>query len=132
MPNPVSAVHSPYKSLKIEGVGFTVGAEAANAITVSLQLTLNDRDLGQRGGVLAYLSDDANGDSVAASAPSGGVAVATDGLAIPLVAGKTWLLVSEADGDIALTLTEATAKTFYLVIVLPSGELKVSPAIAFA
>ena len=65
----------------------TVGEEAGNAILVSIQLQdMNGNALANRGSVLAYLSDDANGDSVAATAPDGGVAIGTDGLAIPLVA----------------------------------------------
>lgn len=111
----------------------SVGAEAGNAIVVSIQLQdMNGNDLANRGSVLAYLSDDANGDSVAATAPDGGVAIGTDGLAIPLVAGKCFLLTSEADGDIDLELTESGADTWYLVVVLPHGELAVSGAITFA
>lgn len=115
------------------GATITVGAENAGVINVGIQLTddAND-DLAVRGSVLAYLSDDANGDSVAAAAPSGGVAIGTDGLAIPLVAGKTLQLTSEADGDIDLDITEASAKSFYLVLVMPNGTLAVSDAITFA
>lgn len=118
----------------VYGATMAVGAEAANAITVSIQLTDEDgSDLAVRGSVMAYLSDDANGDSVAGTAPDGGVAVATDGLAIPLVAGKCWLLTSEADGDIALAITESGADTWYLVLVMPAtGKLVVSGAITFA
>lgn len=113
--------------------GFVVGAEAGNVINVAVQLKdANGADLAARGSVLAYLSDDANGDSVAATAPSGTVVIGTDGLAIPLVAKKTFLLTSEADGDIDINITEAGAATWYLVIVLPNGKLAVSGAITFA
>jgi hypothetical protein len=52
-------------------------------------------------------------------------------LAIPIVTGKTFLLVSEADGDIDLAIGEAGAGTWYLVLVLPNGKLVVSDAITF-
>ena len=110
----------------------TVGAEDANAIPVTIQLKdgLGD-DLAVRGAVHAYLSDDANGDSIAATAPSSGWAIGTDGLLIPLVANKAALLVSEEDGDIDLAITEAGAATWYLVLVMPDGRLIVSDAITF-
>ncbi len=114
---------------------FVVGAEGGGGTTINVAIQLVDAagaDLAVRGAVMAYLSDDANGDSIAASAPSGGVAIGTDGLAIPIVAGKAWLLVSEADGDIDITLTEAGGATWYLIIVNPDGLLRVSGAITFA
>ena len=115
------------------GVGFTIGDEAADVINVALQLQDADgADLAVRGCVMAYLSDDANGDSIAASAPSAGVAIGTDGLAIPVVANKAFRLVSESDGDIDLNIEEAGGATWYLIVVLPNGKLVASDAITFA
>lgn len=112
----------------------TVGTEAANAINVAIQL--KDRfgggEMAERVGIFAYLSDDAYGNSVAATAPDGGAAIGTDGLAIPLVANKAFWLVSEADGDIDITITESGADTFYLILVMPDGKLVPSGAITFA
>ena len=85
-----------------------------------------------RGSVFAYLSDDANGDSIAGTAPSANVAIGTDGLLIPVVADKAFQLVSEADGDIDLDIGEAGVDTWYLIIVLPTGKLVASEAITFA
>lgn len=109
-----------------------VGAEITNAIAVTIQLKdkKNGSDITARASVLAYFSNDANGDSVATTAPTS-VAIGTDGLAIPLVAGKCFLLTSEADGDIDLAIGEAGAATWYLVLVMPHGELVVSGAITF-
>jgi len=118
---------------QLRAASFVVGAEAGNAINVSVQLkTGSGLDLSERGSCLAYLSDDAFGDSVAATAPSGNVVIGTDGLAIPLVAKKCFLLTSESDGDIDITLNEAGVATWYLVLVLPNGKLAVSSAITFA
>lgn len=112
---------------------FTIGSESSNAITVAIQLrdSTSNADIESRYSIFAYLSDDANGDSVAGTAPSGGVAIGTDGLAIPIVAGKAFQLVSEADGDIDLVITESGADTWYLVLVMPDGRLVVSNAITF-
>lgn len=122
-----------YPSQSDLSVAFTVGAEAGNSINVGLQIKdAGGADAAERVALPAYLSDDANGDSVAATAPDGNVAVGTDGLLIPLVADKAFLLVSEADGDIDLDIGETGAATWYLVVVLPNGKLAVSGAITFA
>jgi len=119
-----------------EGMGtptIVVGSEGSNAINVTIQLkTKAGVDLAVRGSVFAYLSDDANGDTIAGTAPDGGVAIGTDGLAIPIVANKAFQLVSEADGDIDITITESSVDTWYLILVMPNGRLVVSDAITFA
>ena len=121
-----------WESGAVNAVSFTIGAEAANVINVGIQLKDKGLDVAERVSVLAYLSDDANGDSVAGTAPTS-VAIGTDGVAIPLVAGKCFLLTSEADGDIDIDITlSAGADTWYLVIVLPDGRLVPSGAITFA
>lgn len=124
--------NAPFASGLVNQVDFTIGAEASNVINVGIQLKDGIRNLGQRAGVIAYLSDDANGDAIAATAPSVGVSIGTDGLAIPIVADKALHLVSESDGHIDLDIEEAGAATWYLVLVLPDGSLKVSDAITFA
>jgi hypothetical protein len=124
---------NPFHSGLPNTVSFTIGAEAANAINVVVQLQDGLQAISERGCVFAYLSDDANGDSIAATAPDGGWAIGTDGLLIPIVANKAANLVSESDGDIDITITHAGgADTFYLVVVLPDGSLSVSDAITFA
>lgn len=111
-----------------------VGTESADVINVTIQLkqAKSGNDLAERGAVFAYLSDDANGDSIAATAPDGNVAVGTDGLLIPVVADKAFRLVSEADGDIDLDIGESGAATWYLILVMPDGRLIASDAITFA
>jgi len=118
---------------KIAGATMVVGSESSNTINVTIQLTdQNGDDLAVRASVLAYLSDDANGDSIAATAPDGGWAIGTDGLLIPVVASKAAQLVSESDGDIDVTITESGADTWYLIVLLPDGTLVASGAITFA
>lgn len=112
-------------------IDFVVGAEVGNVINVGLQLKNGSDELAQRVSLFAYLSSDANGDSLA-TAPTT-VAVGTDGLLIPLVTGRAFQLTCEADGDIDLNITLSSgAATYYLVVVLPDGTLEVSGAITFA
>ena len=133
MPRPkISALRSPYKAALVGGATITVGAEGSNAINVAIQLLdQNLRDLAQRGTVGFYLSDDANGDSITATAPSSGIAIGTDGLMREYITDKAGRLTSESDGDIDITLTEASTGTWYLVLEMPDGSLKVSGAITF-
>lgn len=118
----------------LAAASFTVGGEAANAINVAIQLKdAQGNDLAVHSSVFAYLSDDANGNSIVATAPDGGWAIGTDGLLIPVVTSKAAHLTSEADGDIDVTITHAAgAKTCYLIVVLPNGKLTASGAITFA
>lgn len=112
-----------------------VGAENTGAGTINVTIQLKDSagaDLAVRGSVYAYLSDDANGDSIAGTAPDGGWAIGTDGVLHPMIAGKAARLVSEADGDIDVTITESGAGTWYLILVMPDGKLVASGAITFA
>ena len=118
----------------------TVGAEGGNVINVAIQL--NDgwaAALAVRGSVMAYLSDNANGDDLTGIAPDGGWAIGTDGVLIPLasddgsaiVPNKTAQLVSESDGDIDINITESSTGTWYLILVMPDGRLQASGAITF-
>lgn len=117
----------------------TVGEEAANVINVAIQLKDKaGNDLAVRAHLLAYLSDDANGDSVCATKPSTDWAIGTDGLLITMTGGEaaadTGLvahLISESDGDIDIDITNTTADTFYLILVMPDGTLVASDAITF-
>lgn len=114
------------------GASFVIGAEAGNEINVGIQLLDgNGDDIATRVAVQFYLSDDAEGDTVVAAATS--LAIGTDGVAIEFVSNSAGLLISEADGDIDLTIGDASgAATYYLVLVMPSGELVVSDVITFA
>ena len=110
----------------------TVGAEDTT-VPVTIQLTdISGSDLATRAAVYAYMSDDANGDSVTGTGPSTETAITTDGVLIPLVAKKAYLLISESDGDIDLTFTESGAATWYLILIMPDGRLVASDAITFA
>jgi len=113
---------------------FVIGAEAANVINVGIQLTdAAGVDLAVRGSIEAYLSDDANGDSIVATAPDGGWAIGTDGLLDARTANKSAMFTSEADGDIDIDITHAAgAKTVYLILRMPDGRLQGSGAIIFA
>ena len=118
----------------VAGVTFTVGAESSNSINVGLQLKNGKGDdVAAVTCVLAYLSDAATGIGVTAAVPDGDVAIGTDGAIIgEITTDAVFLLQSEDDGDIDLDIGEASTGTWYLVVILPNGQLAISDAITFA
>lgn len=131
--NQLPAKGNPFNMGAGQLASFTIGTEATDAINVAIQLkNAKAQALAVRTSVFAYLSDDANGDSVVATAPDGGWAIGTDGLMHSVTSGKAAIFVTEADGQFDVTITHAGAKTCYLVLVMPDGKLVVSGAITFA
>ena len=113
---------------------FSIGAEAADVITVAVQLN-NAHGLALDGKYVVdvYLSDNSDGDGVVATAASGGIAAGTDGaLLATVVTGKVAKMQCEADGDLDVAITHSGAKTCYLVVVTGAGKTLVSDAITFA
>jgi hypothetical protein len=113
----------------------TVSAEDTDVVTATIQLYSDTGavdELSNVAAVYAYLSDDSGGAGIAATAPDGGIAIGTDGVYTEIVSGKAGWLISEADGDIDIEVTESGTDTFYLVLVLPSGRVIVSDALTFA
>ncbi len=122
------------RDLLVEPV-FTIGAENAGAGTINVAIQLIDRknkgEIAERVSLNWYLSADANGDAIG-TAHSGGAAIGTDGLLIEWTANLAGIVISEADGDIDITFTEAGALTNYLILVMPDGKLYASGAITHA
>lgn len=123
---------SKNRNLKIQPK-FTIGAEGTNAINVAIQLVdrENGNEITERTALHWYLSADTNGDAIA-TVPDGGIAIGTDGLLLEWTANLSGLVISEVDGDIDVTITESTAKSFYLILIAPDGKLYSSGAITFA
>jgi hypothetical protein len=106
---------------------FVIGAEGGDAINVGIQLKDADGvDLAVRGMVKAYLSDDAAGDSLAAAAPSGGCAIGTDGVLVPLTPALTNALM--VDGALAIDATPEKFKTTQTAAFLINGVSHVKAA----
>jgi hypothetical protein len=115
------------------GATFTIGAEAADAITVNIQLTdARGNDLAVRGSVFAYLSSDATGDTIEAASATLSVAGGTDGIYYEVATDNRYWLISEADGDIDIVVTQTDGDTHYLNLVMPNGSIVTSGALTFA
>lgn len=111
-------------------VSAVIGAEAANAITVNIQLLAGAAEITERAAVHIYQSSDANGDVPVAAQTS--LALGTDGSLLgTLTAATSILALSEADGDIDIVITDTGAVTRYLQVVLPQGTKKTIGPITF-
>lgn len=116
-----------------------VSVEASNARVASLQLLDREgREMTSRAGVFGYIASDATGDTLEPHSATLTIAASTDGFIVPNAAANVaghcaFFGVSEADGDLDISITQTSGvDTFYVVIVLPNGELWVSAPITFA
>jgi|19_taG_2_1085344.scaffolds.fasta_scaffold00124_16 hypothetical protein len=117
----------------VDGATITVGTEATDVINVAVQLLdAGGLDMTVRSCVRVYLSDDANGDSIASTAPDSGISIGTDGVLEETTADKAGFVTSESDGDFDINVEESSIDTWYLIVVLPNGKLVASDAITFA
>lgn len=114
-------------------IGVTVAAETGDTIIVTLQLEdpsgnpLSRRWLGE-----VWLGDSAFGD-LAATAPSGGVAVSTgQQLGADLVTDKHLKVISSSGGAIAIDVIDTGTPTYYLMAVGGGADLVASDAMTFA
>lgn len=111
----------------------TVGSQVSTTINVAIQLkNLDDENIPVPVGIKAYLADSYDGTDLAGTAPDGHVAIGTDGLLLPVVTDKVFELVSEATGTIDLDIVESGTDSWYLVLILPNGNLVISDEIAFS
>lgn len=118
---------------QVAGATIVVGAEAANVINVAVQFTdAAGADMATAVSVPFYLADDSAGLNPSTVAPTGGIAIGTDGALIEHAANLSGRAISEADGDLDINITDTGTPTFYLVLVMPNGSLVVSDAITFA
>ena len=110
---------------------FTVGTEAGNVITVAVALKKYNVPVDCRHLVFAWLSSDANGDTLAAD--PGTLAAGTNGTQIAEpVDDIVQMFLTEANGTLDVAITHASTTGFYLNIALPGGRVVTAPIAQFA
>lgn len=130
----IPAKHNPFASANVIGAAeITVGAETGDSIVVGVQLqNANKVNLAQVGHVRCYISDDADGSSLAGTAPDT-VAISADGvILLEDVSNKVFTVISNDTGYFDIAIGENGADTWYLVLMMPDGSVVVSEAITFA
>ncbi len=114
-----------------DGVTITVGTESANVINVALQFTLGGADVAEEVAAYCWLTDVADpGGAQTAHATS--PAIGTDGALHVLTTDLNFMVISEADGDADIDLTDTGAETTYLHVRLPDGSIVTSDVITHA
>ena len=117
----------------VADASIVVGAEAGDARAITIQLKdAAGADIASRQLVKIVVLFDANGDAFVTTGGSTGIAIGTDGALLALVAKKSFLAISEADGDIDLTWTDTGTEAAYLAVVLPTGKMIISAALTNA
>lgn len=115
----------------VASMAISLGTETSHARVATV--TLKDADgnaITNQVAVRFFVSDNAF-DVLCASAPSSGLSLNSNNKLIQtVVSNKDLWAWSYTDGTLKVTVTEATAKTFYLQAVC--GSIAVSAACAFA
>lgn len=122
-----SIIDCPYDA------SFSIANETSNARVVTIQLKdFAGNDMTVPSAVIAYLASDSAGLEISTDTPTTDTAISGGiGSLVVLTTSQAYLLISEADGDIAVTITDTDAHNYYLVLVM-GGRLVVSAIIALA
>jgi len=118
-------------SVASQGLTQTVGTKVSTAINVALVFKDGVGVTSATARVhMFYLADDAAGLTPSTVAPDGGIAIGTNGKLIKWTTNLSGMLISTAAGLCDITVTQSTAKNYYLVVVI-GGGLSVSSVLAF-
>ncbi len=104
----------------------TPGAEATNVVNVAIiaKSDHNQNALAVPCAFDFYFSDASTGIGVVATAPSGTVAIGANGIVMDLTgAKKIFRGITTAAGLFDINITEAGAKTMYVIVIAPNGKL---------
>lgn len=135
MPYPQAAKQAAaYAYCLFNMVTFTIAAKATNTIKVTLQLKdARGQVLSRIAHLRMWLSDNADGSTLTATATTSALAVAAKGLLLFVdVTGKMASFVTDATGALDINLIQTdTTKSYYLCVQMPDGSVSISPVIAF-
>jgi len=114
-------------------VTYTIGTEAANAITVKVEILGYSEALALPIVFDAYLSEASDGEGQTSTVLSGGWADGGDGnLHFQFSTSKSARWQTNDSGSCQITMTQTGARTVYLCVIAPTGLVIVSDAITFA
>ncbi len=111
----------------------TITLVSSDPAVITIQLKdFAGNDLKVPASVMAWVSSTATG--IDPSALSGEIALtgSGDGAVLIHLTHYLYQLISEADGDIAITITDTGTTAQYLTLLMPNGKLVVSEHLVFA
>lgn len=108
---------------------FTIGSVGAT-MTCTIQLKdFAGKNLTVKSGILVYFTTDADGNTKEELGAS--VVVATHGIVYELTSKYDYLLITEDNGVVAITVDGDGATSTYVNVVLPDGKVATSSVMAF-
>ena len=133
--SPQPAKQAPFKAFNAFNlVGWTVGSKTSNTINVALQLEdARGQAIQQVAHVELYLSDNADGSTLTATATTSALAVGTNGVILDTpVSEKVVDCITNGSGQLDINVIQTSGGTnYYLVARMPDGSVAVSPEISF-
>lgn len=131
----VAGLYKPfYIEAPVETLDVSVGTLATGVIPVDVQVQDPGGDpVAKQQVIQVFLAEDEAGATLFTSGTQA-LSVATDGAGQILEtvnAGTQYTFATDANGTLNLELAFSGADDFYLVFVLPNGEIQVSPALTF-
>lgn len=123
----------PWTKSRQKSVKFTIGAEAGNVIKVTGTVYGDRRKASGQGVLRVWLTQNTTSLAVAGTAPSGTVVIAAKGTIVASEVSKlVHTIVTDANGEFDLNVTEAGVATWYVCVQLPDGSVVRSAAVTFA
>jgi hypothetical protein len=117
----ISPKDNPYQTSLIgDTTTITVGVKSGSTINVAVQFKdWNAGSLGVRAHLRAYLSTNAHGDNLAASAPTGGVSIGSNGVLLPRTYNPSEALLKK--GTLVIDATPEKFKTTTTAVYMIGG-----------
>jgi len=110
----------------------TVPVISSDTFAVTIQLKdYAGNDLDVAAAILCYVSSTSTGLDPSDLTSEISTTSSGDGAVLILLAKYSWQLISEADGDIAIDVTDSGTDAKYLVLVMPNGKLVVSGVLTY-
>ena len=111
----------------------TVGTLSGDTYPITIQLKdFEGNNLTVPAGVMAYYADSATGIDPSALNSEIALTGSGDGAVLIHLTHYLYQLISEADGDIDITITDTGTTAQYLTLLMPDGRLVVSGSLGFA
>ena len=111
----------------------TVGTLSSDTYPVTIQLKdYAGNDLKVPASVMAWISSTATGIDPSGVSSELALTSSGDGAVLIHLTHYLYQLISEADGDIDVTITDTGTTAQYLTLLMPNGKLVVSEHLVFA
>ena len=111
----------------------TITLVSSDPAVVTIQLKdFAGNDLKEAASVMAWVSSTATGIDPSALSSEIALTGSGDGAVLIHLTHYLYQLISEADGDIAVTITDTGTTAQYLTLLMPNGRLVVSEHLVFA